>query len=152
MGSRGMEMGGGGDVRSAFWPQSKMCSLSLSLSPSPGFFPFPCVSSESESVCIHVDQLEGIPISTAGFFPLCGSVLCWRDGFVPSQWACQLFCFVCVCLFGVHRGNDGLKSKQMPPCAPHTHHSFIKCIRFLQIAAGHTSACSYMCLCVWPLL
>lgn len=22
--------------------------------------------------------------------PLCGSVLCWRDGFVPSPWACQL--------------------------------------------------------------
>lgn len=50
--------------------QSKMCSLSLSLPPpSLVFFPFRCVSSEWESVCIHEDQLEGIPISTTGFFP-----------------------------------------------------------------------------------
>lgn len=47
----------------------KMCSLSLSRSISLVFFLFPCVSPEWESVCIHEDQLEGIPISIEGFFP-----------------------------------------------------------------------------------
>lgn len=70
IGSCGMQMrGGGGDVGSAFSLQSKLCSLSFPLSLSVVFFLPPLVSPEWESVCIHEDQLEGIPISTVGFFP-----------------------------------------------------------------------------------
>lgn len=110
----------GGDVGSAFI-QSKFCSLSLSLSPSVVFFPFPCVSSEWESVCIHEDQLEGIPISTAGFFP--SVVLFSAEGtvlFHLNECASSIALCVCVHVFGVHRGIDRGNAKKVSPYAPHT--------------------------------
>lgn len=99
IGSCGMQMReGGGDVGSAFWLQSKMCSLSLPLSLSVVFFLLPCVSSEWESVCIHEDQLDGIPISAVGFFP--SVVLFSAEGTVLFHLnECASSFPLCVCVF-----------------------------------------------------
>lgn len=70
-----------------------------------GFLPaFPCEPWEWEIVCIHEDQLEGIPISTVGFFP--SVVLFSAEGtvlFRLSECASSFPLCVCVCVYlGLH--------------------------------------------------
>lgn len=118
-----------------------MCSLSLSLSPSLVFFPFPCVSSEWESVCIHEDQLEGIPISTTGFFP--SVVLFSAEGtvlFHLNECASSIALCVCVCLC-VYLGCTGaMTERTLHKCHPMYPTPQLHLIHF---TADH---CKHLCL------
>lgn len=111
---------------------------------SPVFFPFPCVGPEWESVCRHEDQLEGIPISTAGFFPSValfsaeGTVL-----FHLNECASSIFLRVCVCIYlGC---TEAMTERTLNKCHPmyHTpqpyHFNFFRSL--------NTCACSDVCLC-----
>lgn len=93
-----------------------MCSLLLLHPPSSlVFFLFRCVSCEWESVCIHEDQLEGIPISTAGFFP--SLVLFSAEGTVLFRLikrASSVPLCVWEYLFGLHGGIDRTLNKCHP--------------------------------------
>lgn len=87
-------MGGGGHVGSAFRLQSKMCSPSLSLS---GFLPISLCELWVGECLYPWGSAGGNTNKHRRLLPLCGSVLCWRDSFVPSQWVCQLALLLCVC-------------------------------------------------------
>lgn len=107
IGSCGMQMrgeGGGEDIGSAFCTTIKdVLPVALAL---------PLSGSLSVSLCELRARACLCPRRSAGgntnkrhrVLPLCGCVLCWRDGFVPSQWVCQLCSLVCVCVFGIYLG------------------------------------------------
>lgn len=61
-----------------FGPGNKRCA--------PCFFLSPHLSVWSHGwERIHEDHLEGIPISITGFFPLCGSVVRWKEFFFKFE-------------------------------------------------------------------
>lgn len=105
--------------------QSKMCSLSLSLPPPlSGFLPV--------SLCELWVGERLYPRRSAGgntnkhhrLLPLCGSVLCWRDGFVPSQRVCQLCSLVCVWVFIWVAQRHWQREHQTSATLCTAHHSF----------------------------
>lgn len=124
--------------------QSKMCSLSLSLPPPlSGFLPV--------SLCELWVGERLYPRRSAGgntnkhhrLLPLCGSVLCWRDGFVPSQRVCQLCSLVCV---SIYLGcTEALTERTLNKCHPMYRtpqlSSFL--ITFLQVIAN---TCGFSCM------
>lgn len=138
------------DAGSAFGRQSKMCSPSLLLSPSLVFFLFRCVSAKWESVCIHEDQLQGIPISTTGFFP--SVVLFSAEGtvlFHLSERASSIA--LCVCA-SIYLGcTEALTERMLNNCRPLNHtpqpHPFWCCtFRFF------TNTCAWGCMCLCDLI
>lgn len=109
------------------------------------FFLFRCVRCEWESVCIHEDQLEGIPISTTGFFPTV--VLFSAEGtvlFHLIKRASSVPLRVCEYLFGLHRGIDreGTLNKCHPMYrTPQLHHFSPSFFRVLQ---KKKNTCAYL--------
>lgn len=89
-----MQQGGGGDGGSALGLEMKDVLLVAVFSPHLSVW-----SHGWER--IHEDQLEGIPISITGFFPLCGSVVCWKKGcffliYLNPYEKCQLNWLACL--------------------------------------------------------